>query len=179
MTLAEFQRVTALAAFPTRLAPFVRDGRLQFDGNGEVHYQIRGIHVRLAALWHYQSPNGIDLQNAVYRGTKAHVDVRQGEKEKYIPEVYVAPNSAAERAGVERSLDAHVRKAQAEYAGLGYEAGGGEWRITIPGKYRIGHEAHFAQVLSHFLTYLGSPKAMPAWERANMIAKYAVSTTGV
>ena len=73
MTLAEFQRVTALPAFPARLASIVKEGRLQFDGNGEVHYQIRGIYVRLAALWHYQSPNGIDLQHAVYRLSLIHI----------------------------------------------------------------------------------------------------------
>jgi hypothetical protein len=42
----------------------------------------------------------------------------------------------------------------------------------------VGHEAHFAQVLGQFLGYLGSPQSMPAWERANMIAKYTVGTTG-
>jgi predicted dehydrogenase len=179
MTLPEFQRVTALPAFPARLAPFVKEGHLQFDGNGEVHYQIRGVHVRMAALWHYQSPNGIDLQHAVYRGTKAHVDVRQGEKEKYVPEVYVVPNRPESRTDVTQALEAHLRKAQAQYAGIAYETQGDELHVTIPDRYRIGHEAHFGQVLGHFLTYLGSPKIMPAWEKANMIAKYTVSTTGV
>jgi len=41
------------------------------------------------------------------------------------------------------------------------------------------HEADFAQVLSHFLTYLGSLKSIPTWEKINTIAKYTVSTTGV
>jgi hypothetical protein len=59
------------------------------------------------------------------------------------------------------------------------ETAGDELHVTIPDRYRVGHEAHFAQVLERFLSYLGSPQSMPAWEHANMIAKYTVSTTGV
>ena len=51
--------------------------------------------------------------------------------------------------------------------------------ITIPDRYRVGHEAHFGQVVAEFLKYLKSPKSMPAWERPNMLAKYFVTTTGV
>jgi predicted dehydrogenase len=178
MTLAQFQRVTALAAFPPQLAANVKQGNLDFDGNGEVHYRIRGIHVRLAALWNYESPTGVDLHHAVYRGTNARVEVRQGEKEKYVPEVYVVPNPQT-RAAVTQAVEAHLRGLQTQFAGVAYETVGEELHITIPDRYRVGHEAHFAQVLGQFLTYLGSPKSMPTWERANMIAKYTVGTTGV
>src|SRR2546430_13531798 len=44
--------------------------------------------------------------------------------------------------------------------------------ITIPDKYRVGHEAHFAQVTSRFLEYVKDPKRLPAWEKPNMLAKY-------
>jgi predicted dehydrogenase len=179
MTQEQFQRVTALAKFPPQLAASVKDGHLDFQGNGEVHYAIRGIHVRLAALWNYESPTGIDLHHAVYRGSNARVDVRQGEKEKYVPEVYVVPNSPQTLPAVTRAVEAHLRKLQTRYAGVAYETVGDELHITIPARHRIGHEAHFGQVLGQFLQYLGSPKSMPAWERANMIAKYTVSTTGV
>lgn len=178
ITLEQFQRLTALPAFPPELAPNVKQGQLDFDGNGEVHYQIRGIHVRLAALWHYESPTGIDLHHAVYRGANARIDVRQGEKEKYVPEVYVVPNGSQARAAVVRAVEAHLRGLQTQYAGVAYETVDGELHITIPDRYRVGHEAHFAQVLGQFLSYLGSPQSMPAWERANMIAKYTVSTAG-
>jgi predicted dehydrogenase len=179
MTQEQFQRVTALAKFPPQLAASVKDGHLDFQGNGEVHYAIRGIHVRLAALWNYESPTGIDLHHAVYRGSNARVDVRQGEKEKYVPEVYVVPNSPQTLPAVTQAVEAHLRKLQTRYAGVAYETVGDELHITIPARHRIGHEAHFGQVLGQFLQYLGSPKSMPAWERANMIAKYTVSTTGV
>jgi predicted dehydrogenase len=179
MTLAQFQRVTALPAFPAELAPYVKQDRLQYVCNGEVQYQVRGIHVRLAALWNYESPTGVDLHHALYRGTNARVEVRQGEKEKYVPEVYVAPNGPAQRAAVIQALDSRLRQLQADYAGVAYETSGDELHITIPERHRIGHEAHFAQVLSQFLGYLASPKSMPSWERPNMIAKYTVSTASM
>ena len=50
--------------------------------------------------------------------------------------------------------------------------------VSIPDSYRVGHEAHFAQVMSHYLDYLTGRDALPAWERANMLAKYYVTTTG-
>jgi predicted dehydrogenase len=178
MTLEQFERVTALPAFPPELAPYVKQGKLEYNSNGEVHYQIRGIHVRLAARWNYESPAGVDLHHAIYRGTNSAIEVRQGEKEKYVPEVYVIPNGPENRAAVLQALDARVRRLQADYAGVASEASGGEFHVTIPDRYRVGHEAHFAQVLAQFLGYLASPKSMPAWERPNMIAKYTVSTTG-
>ncbi len=76
-------------------------------------------------------------------------------------------------------MEVHLRNLQARYAGVAYETVGEEIHITIPDRHRIGHEAHFAQVLTQFLKYLGASKSMPAWERTNMIAKYTVSTTGV
>ena len=178
MTLDQFQRVTALPAFPAELMPGLKQGRLEYDCNGEVHYQIRGIHVHLTALWNYESPTGVDLHHAVYRGSNARVDVRQGEKEKYIPEVYVVPNGPQFRDAVARGLDAHVRSLQTEFAGVAYVNAGDEFHVTIPDRYRVGHEAHFAQVLGAFLGYLAAPKSMPGWERPDMISKYAVSTTG-
>ncbi|MDQ3684771.1 MAG: hypothetical protein M3430_04120, partial [Acidobacteriota bacterium] len=42
-----------------------------------------------------------------------------------------------------------------------------------------GHEAHFAAVTKQFLSYLKNPKSLPAWERANMMAKYYVTTKAI
>ena len=59
------------------------------------------------------------------------------------------------------------------------EERGSRIRVTFPQKYRVGHEAHFAQVTERFLEYMKNPKSMPAWEKANMLAKYYVTTKGV
>jgi hypothetical protein len=68
---------------------------------------------------------------------------------------------------------------QSHWPGLAVEERALEARIVIPEKYRVGHEAHFAQVTSRFFEYMKSPKSMPAWEGPNMLAKYYVSTKGV
>ena len=76
-------------------------------------------------------------------------------------------------------MRARIERLQGTYPGVGCETAGDEVHITIPDRYRVGHEAHFAQVVEEFLKYLKSPKSMPAWERPNMLAKYFVTTTGV
>ena len=37
----------------------------------------------------------------------------------------------------------------------------------------------FAQVAARFLQYVRDRKTLPAWERPNMIAKYAITTQGM
>ena len=39
--------------------------------------------------------------------------------------------------------------------------------------------AHFAEVTRQFLYYLDYPTELPRWEKANMLAKYHVTTEGV
>lgn len=68
---------------------------------------------------------------------------------------------------------------QTRWPGIGLVEERHEWRVTIPEQFRIGHEAHFAQVTKRFFDYLRSPATMPIWERPNMLAKYYVSTKGV
>ena len=51
--------------------------------------------------------------------------------------------------------------------------------LTIPDKYRTGHEAHFGEVTGHFLEYLKDPTKLPAWEGPNMLAKYYTTTKAV
>ena len=72
-----------------------------------------------------------------------------------------------------------VMALQDRWPGLAVIETGAEARIVIPEKFRVGHEAHFAQVSKLFFDYMKSPKSMPAWERSAMMAKYYVSTAGV
>jgi predicted dehydrogenase len=177
LTMAQFQQVTGLAAFPAELGAYVNNGRLDYPCNNQVRYRLRGIHVRLDVLWNWESPAGADLHFARYRGSNSRIEVRQGEKENYRPEVYVVPESG-KRAAVTASLQQRIGLLQAGWPGVAFETAGEDLRLTIPDRYRVGHEAHFAQVLAQFLEYLKSPQSMPAWERPNMIAKYYVSTAG-
>jgi hypothetical protein len=76
-------------------------------------------------------------------------------------------------------VKARLGRLEGRFPGLAVETKGTDLRIAIPDSYRVGHEAHFAQVTGLFLGYLKDPKTVPVWEKANMRAKYEVTTRGV
>ncbi len=160
---ADYKRVTALP----------RKEPLEYYCNTQVIYTVRGVHVKLDVLWNFEAPpGGGDTHLAVYRGSRSGVEVRQGKEQNFRPELYVVGGSAA---AVRRRVEAW----NARWPGVGVEEQPGRCRITIPDRYRIGHEAHFAQVTRRFLDFLKAPDSVPAWERPNMLAKYYVTTRGV
>ena len=57
-------------------------------------------------------------------------------------------------------------------------AGYDTYRVNIPQKYRVGHEAHFGQVMAKYLDYL-SKGSLPAWEVPGMITKYYTTTSAL
>lgn len=141
--------------------------------NTRVSYTLRGVHVKFDVLWNWEAAvaGGGDTHFAVYRGTKSRVEVRQGKEENWRPELYVVTKDPT---AVKRKVAALTAK----YPGIATEQRGADWLITIPDSYRVGHEAHFAQVTNQFFTYLKHPETMPAWENPNMLAKYWVTTQG-
>ncbi len=175
-----FQQVTGAGDFPASIAEHVRDGRLQYYCNNFVHYTIRGVHVKLDILWNWEAPEGAgDVYEASFRGTKACVEIRQGQPERYRPELYVVPNSAALQVEVFAALRRKIEALQAVYPGVGLRETPNQALFLIPDRYRVGHEAHFAQVTNQFFEYLKSPQSLPVWEKPCMLAKYYVSTRGV
>ena len=145
---------------------------LDYYCNNAVHYTLRGVPVKIDILWNWEAPAGSgDVYEAAFRGTRASVEIRQGAAEKFVPEVYVVPATAA--------LRKKVDELQAHWPGLAIEQTGNEARLVVPEKFRVGHEAHFAQVARRFFDYVKDPKSLPAWERSYMLAKYYVSTRGV
>jgi predicted dehydrogenase len=176
---ADFQRVTGEPDFPKYLTASVKDGKLDYFCNNSVHYTVRGVHVKLDILWNWEAPPGTgDTYQAVFRGTKAKVEIRQGKKERYVPDLYVVPE-AGSKADVSGALKQKIEALQATYPGLGVEESAGGMRIVIPDRLRVGHEAHFAQVTNRFFEYLKAPATMPVWEKSNMLVKYFVTTKGV
>jgi hypothetical protein len=89
--------------------------------------------------------------------------------------LYVFPRGAGASAALERKIGALA----SQYPGIATEDQGERVRVTIPDQYRVGHEAHFAQVTKQFFEYVRHPEAIPAWENPNMLAKYYVTTKGV
>jgi len=179
ITLAQFKQVTGASTFPAELSPYVQGDKFDYYCNNQVDYSVRGAQVRLKVLWNWESPAGVDFHHAIYRGTRASVEIRQGAQEKYQPELFVAAAVPEHQSAVETAVCARVNRLQATYPGVACETAGDEVHIVIPDRYRVGHEAHFAQVVQEFLKYFKSPKSLPAWERPNMLAKYYVTTTGV
>jgi predicted dehydrogenase len=180
LTRADFERVTGEADFPGSLAAAVRDERLDYYCNTRVSYTVRGLHVGLNVLWEFEAaPGAGDTHRAVVCGSRAAVEVRQGKEENYRPELFVVPARPADSAAVGAALGRKVAALRQEYPGVGVQAQEGCFQVTIPDAFRVGHEAHFGQVTRQFLHYLQDPASVPAWEKANMLAKYRVTTEGV
>jgi predicted dehydrogenase len=175
MTREQFSQVTGAKEFPAAFASNVHDGKFDYMCNGRVVYTLNGVNVKLEPVWDYDAPHG-DTHQAIYRGSKARVEVRQGPKQNFRTELYVIPNSAADRAEVFAAVHKRVDALQATYPGVSVEEQGDRLWITIPDKYRVTHEQHFAQVTNQFLKYMKDPKSLPAWENQNMMVKYYVST---
>ncbi len=176
---ADFRRVTGEPAFAGALTSNVSDGQLAYYCNTLVTYRLRGSHVKLNVIWDWEAPEGGgDTHFARYRGSLSAVEVRQTRADAFRPELYVVPVDDANAARVRAALEAKVAGLQARFPGIAVDERGDLLHVSIPDSYRVGHEAHFAQVMSHYLDYLTGRDALPAWERANMLAKYYVTTTG-
>ena len=176
---ADFRRVTGEPAFPKSLSGSIRDGTLEYFANTLVSYSVRGVHTKLNVLWDWEAPAGSgDTHYAVYRGTRARIEIRQTRADRYRPELYVVPTSTGDKAQRLAAVQARIASLQSRYAGVGVEDRGAELHVTIPDALRVGHEAHFAQVATNFLAYIRDRRTLPSWEHANMVAKYFVTTRG-
>lgn len=177
---AQFKKVTGEPDFPGFLSASVNGDRLELFCNGFVSFTVRGVQAKVRVGWDYEAPaGGGDTHFAVFKGSKARIEIRQGREEKYRTELYVVPNSRRIRTEVLAALKNKIETLQAQFPGIGIEDSSEHIRVTIPDRYRVGHEEHFAQVTDRFLEYLKDPEGMPAWEKANMLSKYYVTTRGV
>jgi predicted dehydrogenase len=176
---AGFRRVTGAAGFPPALSDSIAGGRLEYYCNNLVTYSLRGVHVALNVAWDWEAePGGGDTHFAVYKGTLSRVEIRQTRADASRPELYVVPNDAAAAAKVFDGVRGTVAALQAEYPGVTAERRGTDIHVAIPDAFRVGHEAHFAQVAASYFRFLRDRSALPAWERPNMLAKYYVTTAG-
>lgn len=174
MTLSQFSAITKQASFPDYLGKNVHDSIVQVFANGEINYQLYGTYIKLIAKWDYKAHEGSgDTHNAIVRGTKANLIIRQGAEQAYKPTLYIEPVN--NDAGYESILMQQLKKIQASYPGVELKKTGKGWEVVIPEKYKEGHEAHFAMVTEKFLQYLKEGN-MPAWEVPNMLAKYYTTT---
>lgn len=182
LTLAEFSNITKEDHFPQFLKQYVtEDTILQTHGNGSIDYTVKGIHTRVTAKWTYQAPEGGgDTYYSLLKGTKANLEIRQGQQQSWQPVLYVWPVPGTTDAGAfKTNLQEAVRNINKKYPGVSVEACKDSamtgWKIVIPQKYLLGHEAHFADVMERYLQYLKAG-ALPEWEEQDMIAKYYTTT---
>jgi predicted dehydrogenase len=173
ITRAQFKKVTGADDFPEFLRGDVREGVLQVLANGELNYTLQGIHAKVTALWDFEAPPGSgDTHFSIARGTKANLVIRQGAEQKYKPVLYVEKNGDVDDAVFEANLSKAIVDLQETYPGVGVQREGKTWRVTVPEKFDVGHEAHFAQVTENFLGYLRAGN-LPDWEAPDMLVKYA------
>jgi predicted dehydrogenase len=177
LTPAQFKQVTGATAFPDYLKNDIRGGNLQVFSNGAFTYRLRNVHARISVIWNFEAPAGAgDTHFSTMRGTKATLTIRQGEAEKYRPVLYVQKSASADAVSHEKAIKAEVAALQDRYPGVGVrratEVEKADWVVTVPDKYNVGHEAHFAQVTENFLRYLREGN-LPHWEVPNMLTKYA------
>ena len=175
----DFRRVTGEPRFPASLSGSIKDGKLEYYCNTLVSYTLRGVNTKLNVIWDWEPPAGSgDTHFAFYTGTRARVEIRQTRADRYLPELYVIPATAAVKPQVLAGVRAKIATLLPQYPGLVVDERGTEIHVTIPDSLRNGHEAHFAQVTGSLLQYLRQRSTLPAWERPNMIAKYFVTATG-
>lgn len=174
LTEEQFKTVTHLSEIPENIP--VEDGKVMPYSNGEMIYRVKGVCAKISVIWNYQAPEGTaDTHFSIMRGTKANLVIRQGEAENYQPTLYI--EAMGTEADLEKTLPAALSNIiTKEFPGVTFEkVATGKWRVQIPEKYKIGHEAHFAQVTEKYLGYLIDGK-LPDWEVPNMLAKYYTTT---
>ncbi len=175
--LSQFASITKKDAYPDFLKQYVKnDSILQTHANGEMNYTINGIHTKIIARWDYKAPEGSgDTHYSILKGTKANIEIRQGQEEGFQPTLYIIPAKDNQEKNYAQAVQKAVEKINAGYPGIAIEKTKDGWKLIIPQKYKVGHEAHFAQVMERYLNYLKAGK-LPDWEVPNIIAKYYTTT---
>lgn len=179
LTLNQFNAITKLNGFPDFLQNnIVQDSLLQVYANGEINYKLKDVNAKVVIKWLFQAPEGTgDTHYSIMRGTKANLIIRQGAEEQFKPELYIEPVNGKDNAYTE-ALSSKLKEVQSKYPGVELLETDKGWQVSIPASYKVGHEAHFGQVMEHFLDYMKNGN-MPEWEIPNMIAKYYTTTAAL
>ena len=179
ITLDEFKDVTKMNEYPAYLKNDIKDGKLMEYANGSMTYKLKGLYVKVTAEWRYKAPDGCgDTHYSVTRGTLCTLEIHQGKEENYVPTLYVYANKGTDLSILSKELEKAIVKNKIT-TGLSLEKiNATTWKVNIPEKYKVGHEAHFGQVTEQFLSYLKAGK-LPVWEEPNMIAKYYTTTSAL
>jgi predicted dehydrogenase len=179
LTKDEFKSVTQLDQFPDFLNKDVKDGKLNVFANGEMTYKIKGAYAKVSVEWHYKAPEGGgDTHYSIMRGSNCDLLIKQGNEEKYDPTLYVIAKEGTDLGLFAGNLEKAVVQ-DLPQTGLKLEkVNQNTWKVIVPASYKVGHEAHFAQVTNKYLEYLKQGK-VPDVEVQNMITKYYTTTSAL
>jgi predicted dehydrogenase len=179
LTKDEFKSVTQLDQFPDFLNKDVKDGKLNVFANGEMTYKIKGAYAKVSVEWHYKAPEGGgDTHYSIMRGSNCDLLIKQGKEEKYDPTLYVIVKEGTDLGLFAGNLEKAVVQ-DLPQTGLKLEkVNQNTWKVIVPASYKVGHEAHFAQVTNKYLEYLKQGK-VPDVEVQNMITKYYTTTSAL
>ncbi|MCF6333395.1 MAG: Gfo/Idh/MocA family oxidoreductase, partial [Draconibacterium sp.] len=181
LTPAMFKKVTFLDKYPDYLKKDVDGDVLKVYSNGEINYTLKGVHAKVSVEWHFQAPEGTaDTHYSIMRGSNCNLIIKQGAEQNYKPTLYVEANISDGLEAFAGGLDKAINQDLAVmYPGLQLEKLSDKmWKVNIPEKYKLGHEAHFGQVTEKYLRYLIAGH-LPEWEVPNMIVKYYTTTEGM
>ena len=175
LTQQQFNDVTKLDKYPAFLKSKINENKLSVFSNGEINYKLKGINAKVMVEWKYKAhEGGGDSHYSIIRGTKSNIVIKQGKEQNYKPELYIESNTDKTQ-NLDEQIISAINNLKNKYPGIEVEKGKNNWHIIIPDKFRIGHEAHFGQVMERYLDYLVQGK-LPDWEIPNMITKYYTTT---
>ena len=175
LSLEEFQKVTGLSTFPEYLNKDIDKGKLKVYSNGEMVYKIKGKYAKVSVIWDFQAPeNTGDTHYSIMRGSKSNLIIKQGKDENYKPILYLETKGGKEfESELKKAMETSIAQ---KFPGTTAEKLSDTlWKINIPEKFKVGHEAHFGQVTQNYLKYLEKGE-LPSWEVPNMITKYYTTT---
>ena len=177
LTLEEFKRVTGMEDYPDYLQKDLEGNKLKVYCNGEMLYKIKGKYAKVSVIWNYEAPEGTgDTHYSIMRGTKSDLIIKQGAEENYKPTLYIKSKGGENFDKV--VMETIEQQINPKFAGTKAEKVSEDmWKINIPDEFKIGHEAHFAQVTQNYLRFLEEGK-LPNWEVPNMITKYYTTIEG-
>ncbi len=166
-----FCRITGLDDFPAALQPAIAGGCLQYLCNAVIAYRLRGVPIRIEALWDLAIPEGGgDTHCFKVRGTRADLTVTLDATTRFRTELTVDPRQAD---GFQRRLSAALASLQQAFPGIAAQPSGAGFRIDVPDALRTTHEEHFAAVLDEFIEHADSGRT-PVNLAGDLVAKYTL-----
>ena len=175
----EFQLVTGKDSYPAFLQTYVDEDSLMVPSNSYLDFKVRKHYAHVSVEWAFKAEEGGgDTHYSIMRGSISDLIIRQGPEERFMPVVYIKLKKPEYKSIFETNLQLFLKESLNEiYPGSTFESlTDSSWRLNIPNKYRIGHEAHFEEVTKTFLSYLQLGR-IPDWEQTLIQTKYSITTS--